>query len=158
MHALHLLAAMDALAETDLNRAYRDESPTVRKAAIRLSEIYFSSNQFTKGREKDFKTSLSKSLLHLAKDTNHNVRYQLSWSLGKLGIPNKPKIIARLFEKSGDDPWHLTALLNAANVNHADLIQEFKKNSNYNESSNSKVFISKLKAMQAGQVVTFSDS
>ena len=46
MHALHVLAAMDALAETDLNRAYRDESPTVRKEAIRLTETYFSSNQF----------------------------------------------------------------------------------------------------------------
>ena len=158
MHALHVLADMDALAETDLNRAYRDESPAVRKEAIKLTEIYFSNNQFTRGKEIFFKTTLSKSLLHLANDTNHNVRYQLSWSLGKFRIPNKPKIIARLFEKAGGDPRHLTAILKAANDNHADLIKEIKKNSNYIESSNSKVFISKLKAMQAGQVVTFSDS
>ena len=158
MHALHVLAGMEALAHTDLIIAYHDESPIVRKEAIRLTEYFLTKNQATADAGENFETTLSKSLLGMANDPDNNVRYQLSWSLGKLEVSNKSKILSKLFERAGDDPWQLTALFNAASENHAAILQELKMNPVFTELSISESVIRNLKSMQAGQVANFSVS
>ena len=156
MHALHVLAGMHALAHTDLVTAYRDESPIVRKEAIRLTEYFLSKIQGEEKKRQNFEDTLSKSLLRMANDTDNNVRYQLSWSLGKLEVSNRSKILAKLFERSGNDPWQLTALFNAASRSHAALIQDLKMNSIFAKLSISESVIRNLKSMQTGQVAKFS--
>ena len=63
-----------------------------------------------------------------------------------------------MFEKAGDDPWHLTALLNAASVNHEAILKELKMNPVFIGLSISEPVLRNLKAMQAGRVANFSAS
>ena len=158
MHALHVLAGTEALAFADILIAYRDASPIVRKEAIRLTEHFLSKKKLTVDAGENFETDLSKSLLGMANDPDNIVRYQLSWTLGKLEVYDKPKIISKLFEKAGDDPWQLTALLNAATVNHEAILKELKMNPVFNGLSISEPVLKNLKAMQAGRVANFSAS
>ena len=156
MHALHVLAGINELAPTDLVSAYRDESPIVRKEAIRVTEYFLPKIQAVVGAGQNFEASLGKSLLEMANDADNNVRYQLSWSLGKLEVSNKSKILSKLFERAGDDPWQLTALYNASSRNHEALIQELKINSAFTDLSMSDSVIRNLRSMQTGQVAKFA--
>ena len=158
MQALYVLAGMDALISTDLVEACLDVSPIVRKHAIILIEDFLSEGQAeVVSKEKDL-TPLIKSIIRVSNDEDKSVRYQLSWTLGKLEFTEKINILARLLQKAGGDPWQLTALLNAVTGNYDVIIEKLKMSSGFAASPFTESVLNSLERMQAGSMAQFSFS
>jgi putative heme-binding domain-containing protein len=92
----------------------------------------------------------------LADDYNKHVRYQLAWTLGAVEFPGKTKALAKLFLQAGADHWQLVALLNAATEQHAELINELKKDTTFAKSIFGDIIFRNLETMRAGRMAKFS--
>ena len=156
MHALQILAGLEALKRSDLVVATADLSPVVRMHAIRLAERFLPKRQAGLGGNSVAEAPLMQSLLRLTDDYNKHVRYQFAWTLGAVEFPGKTKVLAKLFLQAGVDPWQRVALLNAATEQHAELIDELKKNTTFSESIFGDIIFRNLETMRSGRMAKFS--
>lgn len=93
IHALWTLEGLHALPKDILFRAFRDEDPQVRKAAVWISETYL----------KQEDASVIEQLRALVKDTSADVRMQLSLSLRRSRSPMAKAMISGLVAENGDN-------------------------------------------------------
>jgi putative membrane-bound dehydrogenase-like protein len=103
MHALYVLAGLQALSPQAVGAALDDKHPRVREHAVRLAE-----------RPAKVSQDLREKLLQLAADEQDlGVRYQLLFSLGEFDGPGRDAALARLARGIGDDRWMRLALLSS---------------------------------------------
>lgn len=100
LHALGLLAALDALTEADLLTALASPHPRVREQALRFAESKLNES-----------ATLRDAAFALAKDPSFRVRWQLALSLGACSDPRRPAMLLGLVESDGKDSWMRGAIL-----------------------------------------------
>ncbi|HEX7449893.1 MAG TPA: PVC-type heme-binding CxxCH protein [Pirellulales bacterium] len=115
LHALWSLDGLEALAEADLLRALRDDSPGVREHAVRLAEPRLAASP-----------ELARGVIALADNEEIRVRFQVAFSLGELiSAPANASADGRLrcealtalvgiARRDAADVWLRTAVLSSA--------------------------------------------
>ncbi|MBL8852356.1 MAG: HEAT repeat domain-containing protein [Planctomycetaceae bacterium] len=109
MHALYVLAGLDALSPSMVVKGLRDAHPQVRRHAVRLAESFLSGSQMD--------DNLLAEWLRLVDDPHPEVRYQLAFSLGSLSGENRTTAVpalVKLARQDIDQPWMQTALQSSA--------------------------------------------
>jgi|TARA_B110000914_G_scaffold50480_1_gene43325 putative membrane-bound dehydrogenase-like protein len=99
LHALHVIAGLDGLAESDLASALSDQSPGIREHALRLFRPEF--------------MGLKQKVITLAGDDHIRVRYQAAFSLGDLEGEDVAGGLAKIAIRDEGDPWMRIAVLSA---------------------------------------------
>ncbi len=159
MVANYSLAALGALKSNDLVLALADESPVVRAHAIRLAEDFLPKlKPGVAGQEAVFDSPLAAGLRRLADDPDAWVRYQLGWTLGGVRIPGEAVAVAKLLQHGTGDRWQQVAALNAATVNHAEIIESLTADGVFAASKIGIEFVTRLETMAAGRLAKVSSS
>ena len=99
LHALHAIAGLGGLEESDLAFALSDQFPGIREHALRLFRPGFA--------------ELREKVVSLAKDEDIRVRYQAAFSLGDLEGEDVVGALAKIAVRNEGDPWMRTAVLSA---------------------------------------------
>ncbi len=102
IQALHLLSAMNALEDGQIERALRDNAAPVREHAIQLAEPRLAGSP-----------ELFDSLVKLAVDPDPRVRFQCALALGEV---NDKKIVAplvRIAVRDANDKWARAAVMSS---------------------------------------------
>lgn len=94
LHALWTLAGLGEADLATLQRALSDASPHVRAAAVRISEPALAAGNVAE----------RAAVASLVDDPHPAVRRQVAASLGELPAPHREEALARVIERSGDDP------------------------------------------------------
>lgn len=94
LHALWTLAGLGEADLATLRRALHDPSPRVRAAAVRISEPALAAGSVPQ------RTAIAA----LVEDPHPAVRRQVAASLGELPAADREEALARVIERSGDDP------------------------------------------------------
>lgn len=99
LHALHAIAGLGELEESDLVCAFSDQSPEIREHGLRLyrSEL----------------NGLKAQVISLAGDDNIRVRYQVAFTLGDLEGEDVAGALAGIAVRDEGDPWVRMAVLSA---------------------------------------------
>ena len=114
---LHALCALEGLGASNpelLKKALADESPGVRRHAVRLSEPLMAKD-----------AALGESVAKLAPDdADPLVRQQVAYSLGEWDDARAGKALGRMIAREGDEPFVAAAVLSSANgKNLADIVR-----------------------------------
>ena len=103
MTALYALEGLEALDETSLLRALKDDVPEVRVHALRLAEQRVQESK-----------SVRDQLLAMGEDPALQVRYQLAFSLGELkSTTERNAVLASLAMRDSQDQWMELAILSS---------------------------------------------
>jgi putative membrane-bound dehydrogenase-like protein len=103
LHALYTLDGLNALTAGTILDALKDESPSVREHAVKLSERWRHEN-----------IKVRDAVLALAADSNPRVRFQVALTLGTLDGGVKLDALTKLARRDFRDPWHRLAVLSSA--------------------------------------------
>ena len=103
VHALWVLAGIDALDRETLRAALRDDHAHVREQAVRLAEP----------RAKQYLADL----VPLAADTDERVRLRTAVALGTVDDENARDALARIAGREADSPWTAQAILDGLGTN-----------------------------------------
>jgi putative membrane-bound dehydrogenase-like protein len=106
LHALHLLAAVDALEEAHLVRAFQDKDVSIREAAAALTE------QFVK--DGTASPQLIGQLAVASRDASPRVRLQVALTLGDVNHSAVSTLLANTLRPAPADPWMQSAVLTGA--------------------------------------------
>ncbi|RMG35212.1 MAG: alpha/beta fold hydrolase [Planctomycetota bacterium] len=110
LHALYVLAGLDALRLPIVTRALNDPHPRVREHAVRLAERFA-------GRvsEEDGPTveAFRKALIDRAADPDPRVRMQFGFSIGAFPVAWRIEPLAALLERDAGSVWIRTAALSS---------------------------------------------
>lgn len=102
MHALHVLAGLNALTEEMLLPRLADEHPRVREHAVLLSEQLLES------------AAIRSKLVELAADPELRVRYQVAFSLGELPTSiQRNRALAEITKRDAADGYVRVAVLSS---------------------------------------------
>jgi putative membrane-bound dehydrogenase-like protein len=93
LHALYSLAAHGALTPAEVVRALHDPQPELRENAAILAERFAGDDD------------VLKAMASLCDDPEVRVRCQAAYSLGYFPQPRATKLLVRLAERDGTDPW-----------------------------------------------------
>lgn len=102
LHALYTLDGLLALDEETLLTALHDPQAGVRRHAIRLSETWFAKS-----------AKVADAALQLARDQDHFVRLQLSYSLGEWSDRRAGETLGQMAVADIDDPYLLAAIISS---------------------------------------------
>ncbi len=103
MHAMHVLADMDALDETLLLARLEDSHPRVREHAVRLTESILADSPLIRSR-----------LYAMAGDEDPRVRYQLALTVGNIPGPQATGTLATIAQHDSADRWVRLAILSSS--------------------------------------------
>jgi putative membrane-bound dehydrogenase-like protein len=111
LHALCTLDGLNALSPEVLQKALADESPGVRRHAVRLCEGHLQKSP-----------ELAAAFLKLVDDPDPQVQMQLAYSLGEFHDPQAGESLGKLVMKANDDPFLLAAALSSINKDNLEPI------------------------------------
>ena len=89
LHALHVLDGLGALTPAHFWAGLRDQDQHVREHAVRLAERLV--------KDGTLPDAVWNQLLPMAADPSIRVRYQFALTMGEIGRPEKPQVLAGLF-------------------------------------------------------------
>jgi putative heme-binding domain-containing protein len=116
LHAMHLLAALDALDDDDIQRGLRDSEAAVRTHSVQFAEPAIRqvrSRQAVNGRI--LKTlATADAAVALAADDDPSVRFQVTLSVGEAIPEISLSALHRITSRDANDPWMRTAVLSSA--------------------------------------------
>ena len=113
LHALHALDGLGALNPTHVLVALQDQNERVREHAVRLSEKL--------ARGGALPDPISTQLQLMAADPSIRVRYQLAWTAGALGRPERAQVLASILWQNPNHPWMQAAILSSLGEGAGDL-------------------------------------
>lgn len=99
LHALHAIAGLGALSESDLSVALSDQSAGIREHALKLTRSDF--------------VSLREKVIALAGDQEKRVRFQAAFALGDFEGEGVADALAEIAVRDGSDAWMQRAVLSA---------------------------------------------
>jgi putative membrane-bound dehydrogenase-like protein len=105
LRALHALDGLGALSAERMLRALKDGDERVRQHAVLLAERFAAPAEVP--------GPLWERLRTMAEDPSIGVRYQLAFSLGELGMPERDLVLAELLARDLDNPWMRGAVLSS---------------------------------------------
>ena len=114
LHALWTLDGLDAIEQTDVQKALADKSADVRASAIRLSERWL----------KDPSSPLAAPVLALIKDPSWTVRRQVAATIGELPQAARKAPAVALLTQYGSDPILVDATISSLKGIEGEVLQE----------------------------------
>jgi len=138
MHALCVLAGLNALDEATITMSLDDPHPRVRQHAVRLAESFAPGSRTIRDR-----------LARAADDDDLRVRFQAAFSLGAFSGGKRDDALLRLTGRDGADPWFRLAVLTAVGNRHAALFPRFLANDRVRGTEHGRELLSEL-ASQIG--------
>ena len=149
LQSLHALDGLDALTEASLIAALRDPNEVVREHAVQLAEDFI--------RNGDVSNPLWIQLAAAANDRSLRVRFQAVFTLGLIGRPAVPALLASALVGTPENRAMQFAVLTAAG-SRADLVFiELVGNRNINQSPAGWEFLRQLAMMTGAQAATGMD-
>ncbi len=108
MHALWTLEGLDAMEPSLVREALGDDSPRVRRQAIRIAERYLD------------ESVVRTALLQMGGDSDPQVQYQLLLTLGELSSDESFDVLQQVAMRHLEDRWFRLAALTGASDNGLD--------------------------------------
>jgi putative membrane-bound dehydrogenase-like protein len=135
MQALHVLDGYDLLNEDAILRGLRDPDAGVREQAVLLSEKIGISD------------TLWKQLRSMAADRSIRVRYQLAFTVGNIGRPDRAMVLAAILRQNPDNIWIQTAVLSSLSDGAGDLFLALADDASFNGTPMGRDFLRRLVMM-----------
>lgn len=133
LHTLCTLDGLQALTPAHLRRGLRDEHPRVRAHSIRLSESRLERHP-----------KLLTDLLHLSRDANEHVRFQLAFTLGASDDDRAIQALAELSRSPDNSPEVRTALMSSVGTRADRLAASLLSDDNFLKQSHSTALLREL--------------
>jgi putative membrane-bound dehydrogenase-like protein len=137
MHALYVLASLDALTADDVLIGLNDASSEVREHALILSERHANN------------PDILARVVALAGDGSIRLRNQAAYSLGAFAGDAATEAIARLAFKDGDNPWIRLGVLCSSAGRAGTLLEKLADNTAFRTSATGQTIVAAL-ARQIG--------
>lgn len=157
LHALHVLDGLGALTAGHLWAGLRDQDQQVREHAVRLAERLVKDGALP--------DAVWNQLLPMAADPSIRVRYQFALTMGEIGRPEKPQILAGLFLLTPGNSWMQAAILSSLSESAGVLFVNLAGNPRVRSDPVAWEFLRRLATMigvssrpeEAAQVLSFID-
>ncbi len=133
MHALYVLAGLEALTADVILPRLADDHPRVREHAVRLAEALAAESPEIRERFKS-----------LADDADPRVRYQLAFTLGVLPVTGRTAALARILKRDGGDRWVRLAVQSSLADGAADVLAELAADSTFRSSATGPTVLAEL--------------
>lgn len=133
MTALYSLQGLASTDEASVLHALDDTDPNVRIHALRVAESQVSSS-----------TALRTKLVSMVADKSRLVRYQLAFSLGTFGGPERDRALAALAKSDGDDRWFRLAIQSSLSEGASDVFQLVSADAALRSSTHEREFLTTL--------------
>ena len=134
-HALHALAGLGALRESDLSAALSDQEPRVREHALRLAEPLCKNE-----------TRIQKRMEEMIRDNDPLVRYQLAFSLGALPGTKPAGAIADLAVREGADRWMRMAIVSSVSACTGEVFHRLAEDAGFRSTEQGRALLTSLAA------------
>jgi putative membrane-bound dehydrogenase-like protein len=154
MHALYCLDGLNALERKDIQLGLSDADPVVRQHAVKLSESFLEAKPDSR---------LTEKLKSLATDSDINVRYQLTFTLGYLKPSDKARPLAAIARRDMDSSWTQAAILSSLKDGASEVFSYVSAEGPFTESKAGKDFLRQIVAVigaqnnraEAGQLLAY---
>jgi len=138
MHAMYVLAGLEALSAEVVAERLDDPHPRVRQHAVRLAEKVLHDD-----------AAVREKLYAMAGDDDPRVRYQLAFTLGEISGDKATSALARIAAGDVADHWVRLAVLSSSLGRAGDLFCELSSDPHWRAASSGRAFLAQL-AEQAG--------
>jgi len=138
MHAMYVLAGLEALSAEVVAGRLDDPHPRVRQHAVRLAEKVLHDD-----------AAVREKLYAMAGDDDPRVRYQLAFTLGEISGDKATSALARIAAGDVADHWVRLAVLRSSLGRAGDLFCELSSDPHWRAASSGRAFLAQL-AEQAG--------
>ncbi len=133
MHALYVLAGLNALAPASVLPRLSDEDPRVREHALRLSEFVV-----------DDAPEIRQRMAAMVDDADLRVRYQLAFSLGFLPVRSRTVPLAKVLSRDGSDRWVRLAAFSSLSEGASDVLAALAGNEPFRTSPAGRTVLAEL--------------
>ncbi len=155
MHALHVLAGLDALEDDDVAAAMVDFSPIVRGHSVRLAEQFLPTRKAGLAGQLSEDHLLVRNLVRLSATRDFFVQNQLAWTLGLVDFAGKTDVLHSIFRQAGADYWQLPSLFNATTERHGRLIDAIEGDEAMKTNPYREMILRNLGTMKEGRLAQF---
>ena len=139
MHALYALDGLGALKVEQVKSGLADESPWVRKHAVRLAEPLL--------REAAENQNLVSDLRSRVDDPDPEVRRQLAFSIGEFEGSDRVALLSELIHAHPTDPWLQVGVLSSLASRAGDFFAAISRDSEWFAASETRPFLRQLVLM-----------
>ncbi len=112
LHALYVLEGLNALRQSQVEAALKDDNPNVREHALRLSEPMLAKS-----------AALQAIVLSMATDKEIRVLHQLAYTLGEIPGTVARQTLAQLANRFAKDNWFRIAVLTSAAASPGEFLE-----------------------------------